>query len=86
MAASTADPPAFNILLPASAAKGLAAEIIEGFEPTDNAPPKRAATQSKGSFKKSTSKKPHRKNHTPRDARSSSSEGGRKRNSRNRRR
>ena len=36
--------------------------------------------------KKSTSKKPHRKNHTPRGARSSSAEGGRKRNSRNRRR
>jgi ATP-dependent RNA helicase RhlE len=66
--------------------KKLATEIIEGYEPTDNAPPKRAATQSKGSFKSSSSKKPHRKNHTPRDARSSNSEGSSKRNSRNRRR
>jgi ATP-dependent RNA helicase RhlE len=66
--------------------KKLATEIIEGYEPTDNAPPKRAATQSKGSFKKSSSKRPHRKNHTPRDARSSNSEGRSKRNSRNRRR
>ena len=29
--------------------------IVEGFEPTDTAPPKRAATQSKGSFGKKKS-------------------------------
>ena len=30
--------------------------VVEGFEPTDTAPPKRAATQKKGSFKKNKSK------------------------------
>jgi ATP-dependent RNA helicase RhlE len=44
----------------------LKTDVIAGFEPTDNAPPKRAATQSKGSFgkKKNTSSqgnKPKRK-------------------------
>tara|TARA_R110001632_G_scaffold102272_4_gene210394 strand:+ start:30532 stop:31827 length:1296 start_codon:yes stop_codon:yes gene_type:complete len=45
--------------------KKLSTEIIEGYEPTDNAPPKRAATQTKGSFNKNTSgrNKPKRKPH-----------------------
>ena len=51
--------------------KKLSTEIIEGYEPTDNAPPKRAATQTKGSFNKNTSggnkskKKPHFKGNKP---------------------
>lgn len=32
--------------------ENLKSVIVEGFEPTDTAPPKRAATQSKGSFGK----------------------------------
>tara|TARA_R110000787_G_scaffold45993_6_gene111929 strand:+ start:1003 stop:2298 length:1296 start_codon:yes stop_codon:yes gene_type:complete len=45
--------------------KKLVTEIIEGYEPTDNAPPKRAASQTKGSFNKSASggNKPKRKPH-----------------------
>jgi ATP-dependent RNA helicase RhlE len=62
--------------------KKLKTEIIPGYEPTDNAPPKRAATQTKGSFKKSTGKKPRSKNHTPRNGRPSNSSGKNKRNSR----
>ncbi len=51
--------------------KKLSTEIIEGYEPTDNAPPKRAATQTKGSFNKNTSggnkskRKPHFKGNKP---------------------
>ena len=51
--------------------KKLSTEIIEGYEPTDNAPPKRAATQTKGSFNNNTSggnkskKKPHFKGNKP---------------------
>lgn len=62
--------------------KKLTREVIPGYEPTDNAPPKRAATQSKGSFKKSSGKKPNRKNHTPREGRPTNSTGKNKRNSR----
>jgi len=51
--------------------KKLSTEIIEGYEPTDNEPPKRAATQTKGSFNNNTSggnkskKKPHFKGNKP---------------------
>jgi ATP-dependent RNA helicase RhlE len=46
----------------------LNSSVLEGFEPTDTAPPKRAASQSKGSFGKkssgpSKSNKPKRKPH-----------------------
>ena len=64
----------------------LADEIIEGFEPTDNAPPKRAASQSKGAFKKSSSKKPHRKKHFKRGSKSINSDNRNHRGSKNRRR
>ncbi len=64
----------------------LISEEIEGYEPTDTAPPKRAATQSKGSFKESSSTKPPRKNHTPRESRSSNTQGNNRRNSRRNRR
>jgi ATP-dependent RNA helicase RhlE len=64
----------------------LADEIIEGFEPTDNAPPKRAASQSKGAFKKSSSKKPHRKKHFQRGSKSVNSDNRNHRGSKNRRR
>ncbi len=68
--------------------KKLSTEIIEGYEPTDEAPPKRAATQTKGSFKKSSSKKPPQKksqpkNQKPQEDRSSKPKN---RNRRNRRR
>jgi len=53
----------------------LKSTIVEGFEPTDTAPPKRAATQSKGSFNKKSKarsvngnkpkKKPHFKGNKP---------------------
>jgi len=66
--------------------KKLSTEIIEGFEPTDVAPPKRAASQSKGSFKKSTSSKPRKKNHTPKNRANSGSGGTNNRNSRRNRR
>ena len=64
----------------------IATEIIEGFEPTDNAPPKRAASQSKTAFKRSSSKKPHRKKHSQRDSKPENSNLKNRRRSRNRRR
>ena len=64
----------------------IATKIIEGFEPTDNAPPKRAASQSKTTFKKSSSKKPHRKKHSQGDSKLENSNLKNRRRSRNRRR
>ena len=64
----------------------IATEIIEGFEPTDNTPPKRAASQSKTAFKRSSSKKPHRKKHSQRDSKPENSNLKNRRRSRNRRR
>ena len=53
----------------------LKSQIVAGFEPTDTAPPKRAASQSKGSFGKKNKgssantnkpkKKPHFKGNKP---------------------
>lgn len=64
----------------------IATEIIEGFEPTDNTPPKRAASQSKTAFKKSSSKKPPRKKHSQRGSKPKNSDHRNQRRSRNRRR
>jgi ATP-dependent RNA helicase RhlE len=61
-------------------------EIIEGFEPTDSTPPKRAASQSKTAFKKSSSKKPHRKKHFQRGSKPVNSDNRNHRGSKNRRR
>ena len=56
----------------ASVDRSLKSTVVEGFEPTDTAAPKRAASQSKGSFGKknkgrnsnsSEGKKPKRKPH-----------------------
>ena len=64
----------------------LADEIIEGFEPTDNTPPKRAASQSKGAFKRSSSKKSHRKKNSQRSSNPENSDHRNYKRSRNRRR
>jgi len=64
----------------------LADEIIEGFEPTDNTPPKRAASQSKGAFKRSSSKKSHRKKNSQRSSNPENSDDRNYKRSRNRRR
>ena len=65
----------------------LETQIIEGFEPTDEAPAKRAATQKKGSFKKKSSTNSHQKDRGPRDGKSSTTKNKNRRNSgRNRRR
>jgi ATP-dependent RNA helicase RhlE len=64
----------------------LADEIIEGFEPTDNTPPKRAASQSKGAFKRSSSKKSHRKKNSQRSSNPENSDNRNYKRSRNRRR
>ena len=62
-------------------------QIIEGFEPTDEAPAKRAATQKKGSFKKKSSTNYHQKNRGPRNEKPSTTKNKNRRNSgRNRRR
>ena len=63
----------------------LADEIIEGFEPTDNTPPKRAASQSKGAFKRSSSKKSHRKKNSQRSSNPENSDHRNYKRSRNRR-
>jgi ATP-dependent RNA helicase RhlE len=65
----------------------LETKIIEGFEPTDDAPPKRAATQKKPSKKKSGSENTASKNQKSKEHRSGNSHPKRNRNRRpNRRR
>jgi ATP-dependent RNA helicase RhlE len=69
----------------------LKTSVLEGFEPTDTAPPKRAATQSKGSFgkKKKNTNSTSEKKRKPkfRGSRTGNSEGNNKsKPSRNRRR
>tara|TARA_R110002073_G_scaffold296322_1_gene462292 strand:- start:350 stop:1642 length:1293 start_codon:yes stop_codon:yes gene_type:complete len=67
--------------------KKLSTEIIEGYEPTDNAPPKRAATQKKKSNKNHNSRNPQSRNQKPRDDRSANSGNkNRDRSRKNRRR
>ena len=61
----------------------LETNIIEGFEPTDDAPPKRASTQKKRPHKKSTSRNSQPKNQKPKEDRS---EKPRQKRNRNRRR
>lgn len=67
--------------------KKLSTEIIEGYEPTDNAPPKRAATQKKGSNKNHNSRNSQSRNQKPREDRSANSGNkSRDRSRKNRRR
>lgn len=63
----------------------ISVKIIDGFEPTDNAPPKRAATQKKGS-NKSSSKNTRPKNHNPKNRKATSSSSGSNRKTRRERR
>ena len=64
--------------------KKLSTQIIEGYEPTDEAPPKRAATQKKGSNRKPKSNNSQSRNQKPREDRSGNSSNKNRR--RNRRR
>jgi len=67
--------------------KKLSTEIIQGYEPTDNAPPKRAATQKKGSNKNHNSRNSQSRNQKPRENRSTNSTNrNRDRSRKNRRR
>ncbi|TVZ56448.1 ATP-dependent RNA helicase RhlE [Lutibacter sp. Hel_I_33_5] len=72
--------------------KQLKTEVLEGFEPTDTAPPKRAATQKKGSFKKkngvgaSHRGGSSRKSNSPENKSENSNNRNRSRSKRNRRR
>lgn len=67
--------------------KKLETKIIEGFEPTDEAPPKRAATQKKKKPKKKpNSKNPQSRDQKPREDRSGNSNQKRNRNRRRNRR
>lgn len=62
--------------------KKLSTQIIEGYEPTDEAPPKRAATQKKGSNRKPKSNNSQSRNQKPREDRSGNSSNKNRRNSR----
>ncbi len=66
--------------------KKLETKIIEGFEPTDEAPPKRASTQKKKPKKKSDTRNPQARDQNSREGKSGSSNQKRNRNRRRNRR